>query len=301
MEFDYNFLENGIKLISKSDIPFNIRLVGILTGLNLPYDSFFETKMNKRGYWIIPNFKLIGFSLLEVYINNEFKYTISVPSHLNYNEKKNKIICIGLNKTGTTSFKDSLSKCGLKVFNEEYGHQYLMQDVHNDNIYSTLSAVENSLYDVYEDAPFSFTNLYKDLFKFRPEDYYVLTIRNSDEEFAESAYKFYFDVIKTHDKGKFNSRYAWKYRTQNKKVITLNHINCLMSNWGITHESNLISKLKDVYNKHLDETTNFFEKEKDSKFITINVAKENELKRLSTFVGFNTVDNNFLWSNKSKN
>lgn len=301
MEFEYKFLKNGIKIISNIEIPFTIRIVGILSGINLPYDVFFETKMNNKGHWVIPNLKINGFSLLEVYINNEFKYTISVPSYLNSNNKKNKIICIGLNKTGTTSFKDSLSKCGLKVFNEEYGHQYLMQDVHNGNIYSTLSAIENNLYDVYEDTPFSFTNIYKDLFKFRPEDYYVLTVRNSDEEFAESAYKFYIDVIKTHEAGKFNSFYTWSYGMQNKKVINLNHIYCLMSNWGITNDTNLISKLKDVYNRHIEDTTNFFEKEKDSKFITINVSKDNELKRLSDFAEFNAVDNNFLWSNKSKN
>jgi len=301
MEFEYKFLKNSIKIISNSEIPFTIRIVGILSGLNLPYDLCFETKMNYKGHWFIPSLKLNGFSFLEVYINNEFKYTISVPSYLNSNDKKNKIICIGLNKTGTTSFKDSLRKCGLKVFNEEYGHQYLMQDVHNGNIYSTLSAIENNLYDVYEDTPFSFTNIYKDLFKFRPEDYYVLTVRNSDEEFAESAYKFYIDVIKTYEMGKFNSFYTWSYSMQNKKVITLNHIYCLMSNWGITDDINLLSKLKDLYNKHLEDTTNFFEREKDSKFITINVAKDNELKRLSDFAEFDTVDSNFLWSNKSKN
>ena len=74
-----------------------------------------------------------------------------------------------------------------------------------------------------------------------------------------------------------------------------------MSNWGITDDINLVSKLKYVYNKHIEDTINFFEKEKDSKFITINVAKDNELKRLSNFAEFDTIDNNFLWSNKSKN
>ena len=71
-----------------------------------------------------------------------------------------------------------------------------------------------------------------------------------------------------------------------------------MYDWGITNTVNLESKLIDVYNRHTDNVFNFFDSKINSRFVSINVSKKNELLRLSKYIDFDTTENDFLWANK---
>jgi hypothetical protein len=217
-----------------------------------------------------------------------------------YNKYRPKIVCIGLNKSGTTSFKDSLKQCGLKPFNEVFGHQYLLADIEHRNIHSTLSLLEYPRYDFYEDMPFSLLNVYKNLYIHRPQDYYVLTLRDTTEQWVESAYRYYVNSLDTINLNKDNKPYDIFYHGRGIPNRTRNYLTAQMRNWGINSNVNLKENLKDVYNRHVDDVFDYFDNKIDSNFISINVSKENELKKLSNFVGFETKENNFVWSNKSK-
>ena len=297
---DYEFTDNnGVKFINVSPKEYNVKVIGIIIGTNLDYTHYGEFNL-KPGNWFIPNIRYDAFSSIKIYIDDVYNFHLSLDNNKNYNKFKSKIIGIGLNKTGTTSFRDSMGMNGFKVFNEYYGHQYLLQDVHNKNIYSTLSFLESPLFDLYEDLPFSLLNFYKEIYEHRPQDYYVLTVRNNVEEWVESAYKFY-----SHDINDINLKKDYKiHRITNignkQTVLTKNYLTLQMINWGINGSGNIKNQFRDTYNRHLDDVTNFFSKKFNSNFITINVSKENELKRLSNFIGFETTENNFVWSNKSK-
>lgn len=297
---DYEFLKNNIKFTNKSNKDLKLKLTGILVGTNITSDLYIEYNINKQT-WFVPNFNYNGLCSLKVFIDNVYSYTITLPKRFNfYDKNKKNIIGIGLNKTGTTSFMESLRREGFKIFNESYGHQYLLQDVHHDNILSTISFLENPLFEVFQDTPFSLTNIYKDIYRFRPNDYYVLTIRNDVEEWVDSAVKMYKDLFLSEKNGKINTNYSNKYVSDNIKVITSNHLYCIYKNWGINKTTKIENQFRDVYNRHLDDVTDFFESKIGSNFIVINVSKENELKRLSNFIGFDSKENNFVWVNKSK-
>jgi len=297
---EYEFTDNNIKFINNTNNDLELKLVGVITGTNITSENFHRSII-KKGTWFIPNFNYLGICSVRIYINGVYNHTLSLPNKFNlYEKNKQKIIGIGLNKTGTTSLSDSLKKEGFKIFNEVYGHQFLLQDVHHGNIHSTISFLENPQFEVYQDTPFSLTNIYKEIYKYRPDDYYILTVRNSTEEWVESALCMYENLFLKEKNGNIKINYTNTYECENLKVVTTNHLYCLYENWGINGSGDIKNQFRDVYNRHLDDVTNFFSKKIDSNFITINVSKENELKRLSNFIGFETTENDFVWSNKSK-
>lgn len=299
IDYQFNREERSIKFISLSKQPIVVRVIGIIKGTNIEDTYANKFTLPSQGSWFIPKANFTPYSSVNIYVNDEYKFTLSLPSFLTESDvSKPNIIGIGLNKTGTTSFRDSMEKCGFKPFNEHFGHQYLVQDVHNGNIYSTLSFLESPLYDLYEDLPFSLTGFYKELYEHRPQDYYVLTTRDSAEQWVDSAIKFYKADIRQINELKDNKFHIIKNVSTNKVKYTKNYLTLQMLNWGIYNDENLESKLKDVYNRHLDEAVNFFESKPNSNFMVVNVSQENELKRVAEKIGFKNVDNNFMWSNK---
>ena len=297
---DYKFLEDSIKFKNTHYEKINFKIIGIIIGTDIPYENYFQTIINKNA-WIIPNFDYKGFSCVKIYINDSYYYTLSLPNYLTqYNKHKSKIVGIGLNKTGTTSFAESLRKCGLKRSNQTRDSQYLTNDVLKGNIYSTISILEHPNYEVYQDMPFSMINTYKTLYEYRPQDYYVLTIRDNVEQWVDSAYNF-FSEIWEHRKEEYDPKeLSMFYNSINKEIIVRNHRISLLQNWGIDSKLNIKNKLTYVYNKHIDDVTNFFESKISSNFIIVNVSKENELKNLSKYIGFESVENDFVWVNKRK-
>lgn len=301
VSYEFNEEDRNIKFSNLSDKSIQVETVGVIKGTNIEDVNTSKFQLEVYGAWFAPEMNYTAYSSINIYINSEYYFSLSIPNFLTKtNSYKPKIIGIGLNKTGTTSFKDSMAEQGYKPFLEHYGNQYLLQDVHNGNIYSTLSFIESPLYDLYEDLPFSLTGFYKELYKYRPQDYYVLTIRDSVEKWVDSAIKFYKKDLSNINNFKDEKIQITKYHNNTKIKHTKNYLTIQMLNWGIRDNKNLESKLKDVYNRHLDNAVNFFESKLKSNFIIIDVSKENELTKLSNFIGFNTSKNNFLWSNKNK-
>lgn len=299
--YSYEFTDNSIKLISDSDAPIFIKIVGIIAGCNLPDIDYFSFVLQSKGHWVIAKINMIGLSKLDVYINQQYNSSITLPNFLTKGYKgKNNIIGIGLNKTGTTSLRDSLSNNGFSVFDESYGHLNLLQDVHSGSILSTIAMLDYPKYEVYQDTPFSLRNVYKEIYKYRPNDFYLLTLRESTDEWVESAYKFYGHIIETMNNGKTYSKYFWNYKSTGISYKNFNHVYCILKNWGINNNTNIKEKLKYVYEKHNEECFNFFDSKLNVNFEALTVSKKNELNRLSKIIGFETNDNDFLWSNKSK-
>ena len=299
IDYEFNKEDKYIKFISLSKKPITVKIVGVIKGTNI--ENVYSSKFNLPvyNYWFIPEMDYTPFSSMNVYINDEYYFSLSIPNFLtSANNYKSNIVGIGLNKSGTSSFRDTMAEQGYSPFLEHYGHQYLLQDVHNGNIYSTLSFLDSPLYNLYEDLPFSLTGFYKELYKYRPQDYYVLTIRDDVEQWVDSAIRFYKKDLSKIDGFKDDKVHVIKNNTTNKIKYTKNYLTIQMLNWGITSDKNLESKLKDVYNKHLDDTTNFFESKFNSNFVVINVSKKKELKRLSKIMDFNCSYDDFLWVNK---
>lgn len=297
---DYNFTDNGIKFTNKDTENIKLSICGTFTGTNIKDGNQVEFFLF-GGETKEPKFNYMGYSSIEVYKNNYYLFTLSLPNYLTKGDtSKPNIVCIGLNKTGTTSLRDSLKKQKFNLCDEYYGHQFMIQDFHNENIYTTLSFLESPKFNLYEDLPFSLTTFYNKIYDYRPQDYYVLTLRNNTDQWVDSVIRYYSKDLNQIENKKDDKLHIIEYPSIRKKIITKNYLTLQMHDWGIFNTNNLESKLKDVYNSHTEKVFNFFDSKIDSKFISINVSKKDELLKLSKFVGFNTTENDFLWSNKNR-
>jgi len=295
----FQLLEKAIKFSNKTSstikVSIAIRLKGSL------YPVFSTTREFKSGEWWVPSFDYTGCSIVSVYDFDTLKelQRIVLPRHFYDSIDKQNVICVGLNKSGTTSFSAGLKSLGYSLYPEPVGHNTLLPDVYHRSYGSTLTALENERYDLYQDMPFSLPGFYKEIYKMRPNDIYVLTIRDSVEQFVDTCLNFYKRQFSYGDINKFDESLFYRYTHSN--VVTVHLDNLYYSYfdlWGIKTFDNIEKKLSDVYNKHIDSAVDFFEGNNIKNFKIINVSKENELENIAKWLGKESEEKNFPWLNK---
>lgn len=307
----YEVLDDGIKFINLTNRVITIGLVLRLQGTNVPVSNFFH-EFKYEGEWMVPFFDYTGCSLISVH---EILYTheetnlpimrellrVVLPKHLTHKSNKQNLICIGLNKTGTSSFTNDMVLLEYKLCPENISHQYAFPDVYHKDYNSTISLVSNPRFNLYEDLPFSLPNVYKKIYEERENDIYVLTLRNSVDDFIESVKSYYHRYLSTGNINKLNHKHYYHYNYNHTDNINLCGLHyAFFDLWGLQNTNNIETKLKDLYNKHNDDVINFFNKKNDKNFITIDVSKKNELKRLTNWLDINNEKMDFSWENKNK-
>jgi len=264
----------------------------------IPKDSITH-KFTNKGDWVQFPFNIENKSKIIVKVKNEY-YSFILP-HKSVTSEGKKIICVGLNKTGTTSLKKGLEEIGLIGFPEHIGHQFLSPSIMNGAIGSTIDSILNPEYDFYEDMPFSFPKMYEKIFKFFPTEKYILTVRDSVEEWVESVKNFYGDALNTEKIQNFDNRvpYTMNYaNTEIQKVYNWGHP--MFRAWGLKNTENLEEKLKEIYLNHIKDFKDFMV-ENDGDYMIINVSNKNELLNLSIWLGIETNVTDFGHYNKTKN
>ena len=88
--------------------------------------------------------------------------------------KKNKVFCIGFQKTGTTSMNSALTYLGYSVLSTRMD---LVYKAITGNLKPIMNIIEK--YDAVEDTPFPI--LYKELDKEFPDAKFILTVRDSNK------------------------------------------------------------------------------------------------------------------------
>ena len=94
----------------------------------------------------------------------------------------NKVFCIGMFKTGTTSVGRALEKLGFRTFHGSSPYLEIQNDAFNwsaDAFAPHLGRVKNlvNLYDAFEDSPFMW--IYKEMQEAFPDAKFILTERDS--------------------------------------------------------------------------------------------------------------------------
>ena len=121
---------------------------------------------------------------------NKAKNRYTIDSIINsYFEKttRPKIFCIGQNKTGTTSLKFAFEMLGFKVGNHEIAGLFL-DDWAKRDFSRLIRFCERA--DAFQDIPFSINFTYQALDQAFPNAKFILTIRNSAEEWYQSWVRF---------------------------------------------------------------------------------------------------------------
>jgi hypothetical protein len=294
--FDLEIKNDRAFITSKVNYCIDVFIYSITPWDNTPRKSITHT-FKTNGSWVMFPYDLNNISKIIVRHDKTHHSFILPKKESSINRKK--IICVGLNKTGTTSLKNGAESIGLKTYPENIGHQFLSHSVMNGSYGSMISAIENKEYDLYEDIPFSFPKIYEKLFKYFPNEKYVLTVRDSVDEWVNSVINFYGNALNIEKIQNFDNKLPYSINycdVEIHKVYNWGHP--MFDSWGLTSTDNLEEKLKTIYLNHIRDFKEFMEKN-NGDYMIINVSKKDELKKFSLWLGIETNINNFGHFNKT--
>jgi len=297
----YEILKDGFRFFSLTDEEIEVGFIQRLITSNAPIGYHFYT-FKQKGEWCIPYFDYTGCGIVTAHhvpSMREF-FRVIVPNTFSQKSEKQNIISLGLNKTGTTSLKKDLVSLGYKLYPEELSHQYVFPDAYQRDYHSTFSALDNPRYNLYQDLPYSIPKIYKKIFREEKNDIYLLTVRNSTEEFVDSFMKYYEKYFQFKSRNKFNQKTRYHFNHFYVDDITLYNLHyAFFDLWGFEDFQSLEKKVGEVYTKHIDDCVDFFESKNYKNFQIINVSQNGELKKLSSWLGIKSDKEDFSWENKT--
>ncbi len=222
---------------------------------------------------------------------NPLKYL--VKSNLNRVKVRNKtkIFCIGLNKTGTTSLEAALKELGFIMGNQRRG-ELLLEEWKNRDFKKLFKLCRTA--QAFQDAPFSYPDTYKYLDKEFPGSKFILTLRDSDEQWYNSITRFHSKIwadgkrIPTKE-DLMNATYRYKGKPWEGNRALFN-----------TPEDEPYKKdvLLEYYNKHNEDVLSFF-KGREGDLLVLNVADDTAYNKLCEFIGEKPLREGFPWKNKT--
>lgn len=208
--------------------------------------------------------------------------------------KKPKIFCIGKNKTGTTSFKEAFLELGYRVGNQRKA-ELLLREYKSGNFKSIVRYCKTA--QVFQDFPFSSKDTYKYMDKAFPNAKFILTVRDSPEQWYESSIGFY---SKIYGEGRLptkkdlqNSNYVWKGWAWEVKQMAIERA-------GLP-EDDLYNKeiLTQAYIDYNKEVIEYFKDRKD-KLLVLNVGEKGSYRKMIDFLNIKSSREEFPWKNKTK-
>lgn len=176
----------------------------------------------------------------------------------NRNKVFNKIFCIGMNKTGTTSLAVVLSILGYKLADQKEGEKYTVYDLNRGNFSPLIKYIEK--YDAFQDMPFCMGQTYVALDALFPGSKFILTIRDPDEWF-QSLLGFHSSILEKHiyspdgrpDKKTIDD-WDYIYKGYSSENIKLHWLTTPSDNLDIEHNWSLLydkDHYTDVFNKRM--------------------------------------------------
>jgi hypothetical protein len=205
-------------------------------------------------------------------------------------KNKEKIFCIGFNKTGTTTLEKALRDFGYKMGNQRQG-ELLFEEWKNRNFKPIVKFCQTA--DAFQDIPFSLPFTFQILDYEFPNAKFILSIRNSAEEWYNSLYKFH---AKLFGDGKSITEKDLKKADYIKTgwLYDVNYHRFHPPKGEPYHKETLINS----YNNHNYNVEEYF-KEKPHKFLKINVSDKDDYLRLAKFLNKKPLYDNFPWLNKT--
>ena len=294
--FRFNIIDKKYKIVYLGDEPINVYISTKLIGFDNPYKTI-RHKFEGKNHWFIPNLDLRGCSKISLrnVDTDEYMFDKLIDKRLSLTAKGQNIICVGLNKTGTTSFTKAIENLGYVKFDEENLFHFVQSEVYFDDYGKLNSILNNPQINLFQDMPFSFPNVYKKIYELRPQDLYVLTLRKDAESWAKTCLRFW-ECLKI-DNFRNDKSFIQTTWSDESKGQLINHLEPMFESWGLTSLENLEEKLIQIYEKHKEDCELFFKNKKN--FITVDIEKKGELKKLTDWLGTPNKEEDFPWENRN--
>lgn len=203
---------------------------------------------------------------------------------------KPKVFVIGFNKTGTTSLKVSLLQLGFIIGDQKKGERQLL----NWSKRNFKELIDQTHYaEAFQDVPYSLPYTYIALHQHYPDAKFILTVRNSSEDWYKSICKFHSKLWGKN--GELPTISDLKDAKYVYKGMAYDYNQLVFGN----DERNPYEKkrLINVYEQHNSFIEEYFRN--CNNFIKINLSNKEDYKKLCTFLNVKPKADNFKWLNKS--
>lgn len=208
-----------------------------------------------------------------------------------FKKQKSKIFCIGQNKTGTTSLQKFFQDHGFKVGDQPTA-ELLIDDYIARNWKPILKYCETA--EVFQDIPFSNDYLYVILDHHFPNAKFILTERDSPEQWYNSITKFHSKLFgkngniptkKDLQDGTYRYKgFIWKSFKEKYGEIE----------GDIYNKENLIK----LYLERNTQIKHYFKNK--ANFLALNLSQADAVQKLADFVGVTPKYQTMPWENKTE-
>lgn len=201
-----------------------------------------------------------------------------------------KVFCIGLNKTGTTSIKKAWQDLGLIVGNQAEARNLLEPWIQRD--FAPIIEYCKSA-QAFQDSPFSFPYTYVALDLAFPGSKFILTVRNDAEQWYNSITKFHGN--------------KWAGGNIPTKEDLMNAVNGVKGRPWIVNQALFETPEDDpyrkadligFYNRHIEDVTRYF-KYRSADLLVINLSERGAYQKFVDFLDVESPYNSFPWENKT--
>jgi len=189
--------------------------------------------------------------------------------------KKNKVFCIGRNKTGTTSIGRALSDLGYQLADQNITEGFVEDWAIRD--FSKLIKYCSKA-DAFQDVPFSLEFTFQVMDQFFPGSKFILTIRDSPYVWFKSLTKFHSKLIGNGQLPTVVDLNSFEYRS--KGWVWRMH----QLIYGVGEKNLYDEKIyTNHYIRHNEQVKEYF-KYKKSDLLILNLKDDDAMKQLCDFL-----------------
>ena len=212
---------------------------------------------------------------------------------MRHSEDRGKVFCVGLNKTGTTSWTLAMENLGYVPGSETKATMFFDDWVRGD--FSRIIEYCRHEGQAFQDIPFSLPGTYREMDRAFPDSKFVLTMRDSAEQ-------WYLSMLKFHSKscsasGNIPPTPAdLSNATYWRRGFLADYCSKVL---GTPRDDPYNRQIVlDFYRSYNQGVQDYFAKRPD-RLLVINVAKKGEYNRLRRFLDAPPRGDEFPWENKT--
>jgi len=205
---------------------------------------------------------------------------------------RRKYFCVGFNKTGTTSLKRAFRELGC-VMGDQRTAELLLEDWAVRDFRRIIRYCRSG--QVFQDVPFSLPYTYQAVDRAFPGSKFVLTIRDSSEQWYASITRFHGKLwaqgrVPPTREDLQNAHYIYKGRPWDSNRWIFD---------SPADDPYNRDKLIECYERHCSAVIEYFRHRPDD-LLVVNVADPDAYQRFCSFLGVVSDRNAFPWANKTE-
>lgn len=205
--------------------------------------------------------------------------------------KKQKIFCIGLNKTGTTSLKKEMENLGFVVGDQRQA-ELLFEDWVKKDFRRLIKYCRTAQF--FQDAPFSFPYTFIVMDQAFRGSKFILTIRDDEEQWYQSLIWFHGKLWGNgHIPPTAEDLKNANFIREGFPYYVRKHLNNVL-------DDNIYDKdlLMDFYKTHNKNVVDYF-RHRPNDLLVINLKENDSYARFCNFLGIEQKHESFPWENKA--